>query len=92
MDFHRETLPTLKKGIPMHRALATAVVVFGFAAFAQATTLFTVERTCPIGGAKYPSVEIGSTSQFGMRLDLRPNGPAAHLPWVKCPNGFIHLS
>ncbi|MDZ4152427.1 MAG: hypothetical protein U1E01_15210 [Methylicorpusculum sp.] len=54
-----------------------------------ATTLFPVERTCPVGGQKYRSVEIGSTSRFGMRLDLRPIGPAAHLPWAECPNGFV---
>jgi hypothetical protein len=54
-----------------------------------ATTLFHVERTCPIGGEKYQSTEIGSTSSFGMRLDTRPIGPAAHLPWTECPNGFV---
>jgi hypothetical protein len=54
-----------------------------------ATTLFPVERICPIGGEKYQSTEIGSTSSFGMRLDTRPIGPAAYLPWVECPNGFV---
>ena len=54
-----------------------------------ATTLFPIERACPVGGKRYQSVEIGSTSQFGVRLDLRPIGPAAHLPWVECPNGFV---
>src|SRR6266480_7738470 len=52
-----------------------------------ATTLVNVERTCPVGGEKYQSFEIGSTSQFGVRLDLRPIGP--HVPWVECPNGLV---
>lgn len=56
---------------------------------AYATTLFPVERTCPVGGEQYQSVEVGSTSQFGVRLDLRPLGPAAYLPWTECPNGFV---
>jgi hypothetical protein len=48
-----------------------------------------LERTCPIGGAKYPSFEIMSTSRMGSRLDLRPIGPQAYIPYVECPNGFI---
>lgn len=56
---------------------------------AYATTMQPVERTCPVGGARYPSFEIMSTSSFGLRLDLRRNGPAAFLPYVECPNGFI---
>ena len=56
---------------------------------ATGTTLFPVERTCPIGGEKFQSVEIASTTQMGMRLDLRPLGPAGHLPWIECPNGFV---
>lgn len=76
-----------------HRPVTAAIFAIAAAlasvAAAHATTLFPVERVCPIGGEKYQSVEIGSTSQFGMRLDLRPIGPAAHLPWTECPNGFV---
>jgi hypothetical protein len=73
----------------MRRTAAALIALVAGGAIAHATTMFPVERTCPIGGAKYQSFEIGSTSQFGMRLDLRPNGPAAHLPWIECPNGFV---
>jgi hypothetical protein len=71
-----------------HHALA-AIAMLASLAVADATTMFPVQRTCPVGGEKYESFEIGSTSQFGMRLDLRPRGPAAHLPWIECPNGFV---
>jgi hypothetical protein len=64
-------------------ALAVAAIPAG------ATTQVNVTRTCPIGGAKYESFEIMSTSQMGVRLDLRPIGPAAHLPFIECPNGFV---
>jgi hypothetical protein len=75
----------------MYRCRAIAIIAALLASLtaAHATTMFPVERTCPIGGAKYQSFEIGSTSQFGMRLDLRAVGPAAILPWVECPNGFV---
>jgi hypothetical protein len=56
---------------------------------AQATTIFPVDRVCPVGGESYKSFEIGSTSSFGMRLDFRRIGPAGHLPIYECPNGFI---
>lgn len=56
---------------------------------AGATTMSAVERTCPVGGETYPSVQINSTTRLGMRLDTRPTGPAAHLPWIECPNGFV---
>jgi hypothetical protein len=72
-----------------HRWLVIALVVLAGLCAAQATTMFPIERTCPVGGEKYQSFDIASTSQFGMRLDFRPNGPAAHLPWVVCPNGFV---
>lgn len=72
-----------------HRPVIAIAAALASLAAANATTMFPVERTCPVGGEKYQSVEIGSTSQFGMRLDLRPIGPAAHLPWTECPNGFV---
>jgi hypothetical protein len=56
---------------------------------AEATTMSTIERTCPIGGEVYESFQINSTTRLGSRLDMRPMGPAAALPWVECPNGFI---
>ena len=56
---------------------------------AQATTLYPLERSCPVGGERYQSFGIGSTSRFGLRLDLRPVGPAAFLPMIECPNGFV---
>ena len=56
---------------------------------AEATTMVAVDRTCPIGGEVYESFDIASTTQMGARLDRRPMGPAATIPWVECPNGFI---
>ncbi|NWH07566.1 MAG: hypothetical protein HXY22_02775 [Alphaproteobacteria bacterium] len=56
---------------------------------AQATTISLVPATCPVGGERYERIQINSTSQFGIRLDLRPVGPIAYLPWDECPNGFI---
>ncbi len=73
----------------MHHALFASLAVVAIVASAQATTMMPVQKNCPIGGEKYESFEIMSTSQFGMRLDLRPNGPAAYLPWDRCPNGFV---
>jgi hypothetical protein len=73
----------------MKRLTVAMMAMIAVATAANATTMFPIERTCPVGGEKYQSFEIASTSQFGMRLDLRPNGPAAHLPWVECPNGFV---
>jgi hypothetical protein len=73
----------------MHHTLAASLAILAFVATAQATTMMPVQKVCPIGGEKYESFEIMSTSQFRMRLDLRPNGPAAHLPWDQCPNGFV---
>jgi hypothetical protein len=73
----------------MHRILAASLAALALIATAQATTMTRVQKVCPVGGEKYDSFEIMSTSQFGMRLDLRPNGPAAHLPWDECPNGFV---
>jgi hypothetical protein len=59
------------------------------AGVAEATTMSRVDRTCPIGGEVYESFQINSTTQMGARLDTRPMGPAAAIPWVECPNGFI---
>ena len=56
---------------------------------AEATTMSTVDRTCPIGGEVYESFQINSTTRVGSRLDLRPMGPAGVIPWIECPNGFI---
>lgn len=73
----------------MNRPLAASLAVLALVSTAHATTMMPVQKVCPVGGQKYESFEIMSTSQFGMRLDLRPNGPAAHLPWDVCPNGFV---
>jgi len=72
---------------PSLALLAAGALCIPFAA--TATTLYPLERTCPVGGEKYASVGIGSTTQLGMRLDLRPMGPAANLPTPVCPNGFV---
>jgi len=56
---------------------------------AGATTLYELERVCPVGGQTYKSFGIGSTSRFGMRLDMRAVGPQGYLPVVECPNGFV---
>jgi hypothetical protein len=68
------------------QALAVLLLLVSFA---RATTIEPIERVCPVGGAKYKSFEIMSTSSFGMRLDLRRIGPAASLPRIECPNGFV---
>ena len=73
----------------MTRWFAAVLAALAFCGAARATTLIQVERTCPIGGARYLSFEIGSTSNFGRRLDLRWIGPEGHLPTVECPNGFV---
>lgn len=73
----------------MTRRIAAIATILASLAAASATTMSPVQRTCPIGGEKFESFEIMSTSRFGMRLDLRPIGPAAHLPWIECPNGFV---
>lgn len=70
-----------------HALLAAAASCVSLAV--HATTVFPLERTCPIGGEKYSSVGIGSTTQLGIRLDLRPMGPAGELPSIVCPNGFV---
>lgn len=76
------------------RVSSITVLAFGLSfvlagGAAEATTMVTVDRTCPIGGEVYKSFDIASTTQMGMRLDTRPMGPAATIPWVECPNGFI---
>lgn len=73
----------------MKRFTVAVILMIALATAANATRLVPVERTCPIGGEKYKSFDIMSTSQFGMRLDFRPNGPIARLPWEECPNGFV---
>ena len=73
----------------MRHALFASLAVVALVVSARATTMMPVQKNCPIGGERYESLEIMSTSQFGMRLDLRPNGPAAYLPWDECPNGFV---
>jgi hypothetical protein len=60
-----------------------------FAVAASATTTIPKERVCPVGGEKYASFEIGSTSYWGIRLDLQRTGIGAYLPYVECPNGFV---
>lgn len=66
-----------------------AAILLLLASAAQATTTVPQERTCPVGGVKYESFAIASTSSFGMRLDLRRMGPIAFLPTIECPNGFV---
>jgi hypothetical protein len=73
----------------MVRWIGTFVLFVVTLGAADATTILKMERVCPVGGEKYDSFMIGSTSYFGLRLDLRRNGVGAFLPYVECPNGFI---
>jgi hypothetical protein len=71
------------------RAGAAILAVASFVVSAWATTTISKERVCPVGGEKYESFEIASTSFRGIRLDLQRTGVGAYLPYVECPNGFI---
>lgn len=71
------------------RLLLSVLLCLAAIDVAPATTMGKMVRTCPIGGEKYDSFAIFSTSSFGIRLDLRRGGPAAHLPTPECPNGFV---
>src|SRR5262245_59152654 len=52
---------------------------------------YVTEFTCPIGGGKFYAEVVGTHTQMGMRLDLRPLGALrAPLPLPVCPdNGFV---
>ncbi len=58
---------------------------------ALSLTMAKQEFTCPIGGEKFTADVVGSHTQFGMRLDLRPIGAMlAPIPLPVCPgNGFV---
>jgi hypothetical protein len=71
------------------RVIAIFISLLAVSVPAAATTMVPKERVCPIGGEKYKSFEIASTSYFGIRLDLQRTGVGAFLPYVECPNGFI---
>lgn len=75
-----------------------AVVGLGLGGFlglwaegAQALTFFDTEVTCPIDGKTFKTKAVGSYTQFGMRLDLKPVGAlVAPIPLPVCPeNGFV---
>lgn len=56
---------------------------------ALATTVFTEDFTCPIGGEKFQDTVIGSYSSWGSRPDGRPYGTLPWVPLPECPgNGF----
>ncbi|MFD2264117.1 hypothetical protein ACFSM5_14545 [Lacibacterium aquatile] len=57
----------------------------------RASTIGTVEMTCPYDGVKFTATLQMSGSSFGMMLDFRPFG-AMTTPWplAVCPtNGFV---
>jgi hypothetical protein len=56
----------------------------------HATTYFEVTKKCPIGGQKFKTMEIGSSSSWGQRPDGRSYGTLPIWPLQVCPkNGFV---
>jgi hypothetical protein len=57
----------------------------------HALMLYNAEFICPIGGEKFTAEVVGSYTQFGVRLDLKPFGALiAPIPLPVCPkNGFV---
>jgi hypothetical protein len=57
----------------------------------NALTFSEAEFTCPIGGTKFKSRVVASSSRFGVRLDFKPMGALiAPNPFPVCPdNGFV---
>lgn len=75
----------------LFRLILLACISLGAATSASALTYDEDEFTCPIGGEVFTSIVVGSSSQFGVRLDLKPQGALlAPLPVPVCPgNGFV---
>lgn len=74
------------------RSIILSLVMLGFAAApAFATTFFSYDETCPVGGERFPAMSYGSYSTWGARLDGRPYGSSMFpLEVPICPsNGFV---
>lgn len=71
--------------------VTTLVVLSGMNGPAYALMPYGAEFACPIGGGKFFAQLVGTYTQTGMRLDLRPLGPLiAPMPLPVCPdNGFV---
>lgn len=74
----------------MSGAVLAMILALGAAAPASALTLSKREMTCPLDGQKFTATVIGSYTQFGIRLDLKPHGALmAPAPIPVCPaSGF----
>lgn len=79
----------MSRRLPLRIAAALALGLA--AAPAMALTFFDADHVCPIGGEKFKQPMVGSGTQFGVHLDLKPFGPtAAPWPLPVCPgNGFV---
>lgn len=70
--------------------IAAGVIAFAlFGSSAQATTFGEMEYTCPIGGEKFTTSMMMSTTIMGRRLDYKPIPLQSIGPLAKCPNGFV---
>jgi len=75
----------------MRAFLLGAAIALCWTAPAGATTFYSYEETCPVGGERFPSVGYGSYSTWGARLDGRPYGSSEFpLDVPVCPtNQFV---
>lgn len=75
----------------MRAFLLGAAIALSCAAPAGATTFFSYDETCPVGGERFASMAYGSYSTWGARLDGRPYGSSAFpLDVPVCPsNNFV---
>lgn len=73
--------------VPFAGALAVATVAT--VSSAGATTFGERQFICPIGGEKFKTHVMMSTSIFGRRLDFKPLPLQSIGPLAKCPNGFV---
>lgn len=81
--------PTLRSSAVLLGALLLAATFLTASAFAL--TFREADFVCPIDGKAFKARVVGSYSQFGMRLDLKPLGALiAPIPMPVCPdNGFV---
>ena len=57
-----------------------------------ATTFYTEDFICPVGGEKFSSDVIGSMTSWGQRPDGRRYGTTPIIPMTECPgNGFLYF-
>jgi len=70
----------------MHRLLIAFLATLSLTVPAHALTYAEATITCPLDGKTFSYTAMGSGTQFGQRLDLKPIGPIdATPPLPKCP-------